>query len=206
MAHEITRILDWDVAQRVRPGESDSGDRYLVQAVPCGMLVAVVDGLGHGPSAAEAADLAVAEMARMNGGSLVNVVQRCHARLQRTRGVVLSLALFDVMHDTMAWLSVGNVEGRLWCLNSRRMHQALLLRGGVVGDHVPHLVPAIVPVGYGDLLILATDGINSNFADDVKLSAPARQIAERIVERHWQRTDDALVLVARYAHAHRQVG
>ena len=194
------RILDWHVAQRVRPGEKDSGDRHLVQTVPCGMLVAVVDGIGHGPSAALAAELAIGELTRMNGGSLVDAVQRCHERLQRTRGVVISLAQFNVMENTMAWLSVGNVEGRLWRLNARRMHEALLLRGGVVGDHIPHLVPAIVPVGYGDLLILATDGIDSSFADDVRLSAPARQIAEKIVERNWQGTDDALVLVARYAH------
>jgi phosphoserine phosphatase RsbX len=164
------------------------------------MLVAVVDGIGHGPSAALAAELAIGELARMNGGSLVNAVQRCHERLHRTRGVVLSLAQFNVMENSMAWLSVGNVEGRLWRLNARRMHEALLLRGGVVGDHIPYLVPAIVPVAYGDLLILATDGIESSFADDVKLSAPARQIAEKIVERNWQGTDDALVLVARYAH------
>src|SRR5215831_5724713 len=101
MGHEITRILDWDVAQRVRPGESDSGDRHLVQAVPCGMLVAVVDGIGHGPSAALAAELAIGELGRMNGGSLVDAVRRCHERLQRTRGVVLSLAQFNVMENTM---------------------------------------------------------------------------------------------------------
>jgi len=164
------------------------------------MLATVVDGIGHGSSAAAAAELAIAELAHINGGSLVSAVQRCHERLQRTRGVVLSLALFDVMESTMAWLSVGNVEGRLWRLNARRVHEALLLRGGVVGDHVPHLLPAIVPVDYGDLLVLATDGINSGFAEDVKLTPSTRQIAETIVDRHWQRADDALVMVARYAY------
>src|SRR5262245_24236691 len=113
MADEIIPILDWQVAQRIRPGEKDSGDGYLVQAVPSGMLVAVVDGIGHGPSAAEAANLAIRELARMNGASLVDAVQRCHEKLQRTRGVVLSLARFDVTQNTMMWLSVGNVEGRL---------------------------------------------------------------------------------------------
>ena len=202
MDHEITRILDWGIAQRIRPGEKNSGDRHLVRAVPSGMLVAVADGIGHGSRAAEAAELAIAELATMNLPSLVTAVQRCHEKLQRTRGVVLSLALFNAMQNTMVWLSVGNVEGRLLRLNPRggSREQTLLLRGGVVGGKVPQLVPTIVPVRYGDLLIFATDGVGSDFADDVRMSAPTQEIADRIVERHWQGTDDALVLAARYAH------
>src|SRR5215831_16437591 len=101
MGHEITRILDWNVAQRIRPGEKDSGDRYLVHAVPSGLLVAVADGIGHGPSAAQAAELAIEELSSTSTTSLVAAVRRCHERLQGTRGVVLSLALFNVHENTM---------------------------------------------------------------------------------------------------------
>src|SRR5262249_32002827 len=156
MGHEITGILDWSVAQRTRPGEKDSGDRYLVQAVPSGLLVAVADGIGHGARAAQAAELAVDHLSKMNTTSLGTAVQQCHEKLQGTRGVVLSLALFNVLENTMVWLSVGNVEGRLLRVNARgeTRQETLLLRGGVLGDHVPQLVPLTLPVGHGDLLLL----------------------------------------------------
>jgi len=52
-------LLEWGVAELVLPGQTESGDRYLVTPTPEGGLVAVVDGLGHGAEAAEAAKGAV---------------------------------------------------------------------------------------------------------------------------------------------------
>jgi hypothetical protein len=48
------------------------------------------------------------------------------------------------------------------------------------------------------VLILATDGIRSGFAEDVSLSDPPQRIAEQILARRATGMDDALVLVARY--------
>jgi hypothetical protein len=55
-------------------------------------------------------------------------------------------------------------------------------------------------VNYGDLLILATDGIRSGFADDLNINASTQEIAQHIIGQHWRKVDDALVLVARYVH------
>jgi serine/threonine protein phosphatase PrpC len=74
----------------------------------------------------------------------------------------------------------------------------VLLRGGVVGYQLPTLRASILPVTWGDVLILATDGIRSGLVEDVTLSHRPQRIAEQILARRAKGTDDALVLVARY--------
>jgi serine/threonine protein phosphatase PrpC len=181
-------------------GQAASGDRYLVKPFPDGVLVAVVDGLGHGPEAADAAALAVRELDRHAEQPVISLVKRCHEALRGTRGAVMSLASYSGRDSTMMWLGVGNVEGVL-LRRSDKMHEpreSLLLRGGVLGTRLPALTAAVIPVRWGDILILASDGIRSEFARDVIVDDPVQKIADRILAEHRKATDDALVLVARY--------
>jgi hypothetical protein len=55
----------------------------------------------------------------------------------------------------------------------------------------------LVPIGPGDVLVLATDGIGGYSLDGVGVVEPATQIANDILARCARETDDALVLVAR---------
>jgi len=195
-----TRVLEWGVATLTLPGQSESGDQYLVAPFPNGVLVAVIDGLGHGDEAAAAAKTALAALERYAHEPVISTVRRCHEGLWGTRGAVISLAAFNTLDGTMTWLSVGNVEGMLLRAdpNARPAYEALLLRGGVVGGQLPLLSASIVPVMWGDTLILATDGIRSDFPQGLSLRDPPQQIADGILARHAKGTDDALVLVARY--------
>ncbi|HWZ43321.1 MAG TPA: hypothetical protein VNW97_07575, partial [Candidatus Saccharimonadales bacterium] len=79
-------------------------------------------------------------------------------------------------------------------------HESLLLRGGVVGADLPSIMASIVPVSCGDVLIFATDGIRSGFTSDLKMNGSTKDAAQQIMQRHWRKTDDALVLVARYVY------
>ena len=111
--------------------------------------MAVVDGLGHGEGAAAAAKLAIATLEKGHGESPIALIQRCHEELRSTRGVVMSLAMFHSNDNTMTWLGVGNVEGFLLHRNAHVVpgQEALLLRAGVVGDHLPRLSASIIEVG-----------------------------------------------------------
>ena len=127
-----------------------------------GVLVAVVDGLGHGPEAASAAKTAIAVLEAGDERELGARFLRCHERLRDTRGVVLSLGLFAT--GSLTWLGVGNVDGVLLRSGFSAPEQ-LLVRGGVVGRRLPSLELSRLTVARGDTLILATDGIQSRFAE-----------------------------------------
>lgn len=113
----------------------------------------------------------------------------------------MSLASFNGRQDTMTWLGIGNVESVL--LRGRRDgardQESLLLRGGVVGSRLPSLMTSVLPVERDDVLIMATDGVRSDFAhDNSHLGGSPQELAERILRRYQKKSDDALVLVARY--------
>lgn len=184
------------------PGEQESGDLYLARTWEKGALVAVADGLGHGAEAAQAASAAISTLEKCDSESPVAMMRHCHEELISTRGVVMSLAEFRRDDNTLTWLGVGNVEGFLLHRDAQVVpaHEALLLRAGVVGDCLPRLSASVIPLGYGDVLVFATDGIRPGFADYVNLQQSPQQTADRILDQYGLETDDALVLVVRYLH------
>lgn len=194
-------MIEWGVATLTLPGQAESGDRHVIKAFPDGVLVAVVDGLGHGDEAAAVARIAVFTLEDHASGSVIPLLRRCHERLWATRGVVMSLASFNARDETMTWLGVGNVEGRLLRADpeAHPRQETLLLRGGVVGHQLPPLSASIIPVVPGDTLIFVTDGVHHEFAEHVTSGDPPQRTAEKILAEYGKGTDDALVLVARYA-------
>ena len=196
----ISPPIECAVAELARPGQSESGDRHLVLSTANGGLVAVVDGLGHGAEAASAAKVAVMALERGADRALVQIFRDCHQSLIGTRGAVLSAAAFSVIDDSMTWLGVGNVEGRLLRApaSGGAPPEALLVRGGVVGAQLPPLVPRIVRLRRGDMLIIATDGIRSEFLDAPLPYQEPQALADHVLARWSTQTDDALVLVVRY--------
>jgi phosphoserine phosphatase RsbX len=193
-------LLEWDVAERPLEDGGRSGDEAVVVLHPGGALAAAVDGLGHGPEAAEAARATVEVLRRRPEADVVALARACHEAARPTRGAALSLAAFDPARGAMTWLGVGNVEGRLVRGGDPGGLDALSLAvlPGLAGHELPTLLPVTVPVRRGDTLILATDGIDPHFADGLTATGSCADIAARILERHGRPTDDALVLVVRY--------
>lgn len=197
-------MLEWGVAAAPLPGETECGDLHVVQAFDGGVLVAVIDAIGHGAEAARLAGLAAGVLERNPSEPVQALLLRCHRHLSGSRGAAISLASFDHRASTMAWLGVGNVIGVLLRAGApaKPRRDALLVRGGMVGDRLPRLQSSGVPVERGDLLIMATDGIASDFRAALNGKLEPQHLAERIKARHAKTTDDALVLVARYAGVH----
>src|SRR5260221_5297539 len=105
-------VIDWSVAARTVSGQTVSGDLHLVKPFDGRVLVAVVDGVGHGDEAAAAARRAVEILDVYAAEPAIALVKRCHEALLKTRGVVLTVAKFHTAENTMTWLGVGNVESR----------------------------------------------------------------------------------------------
>jgi negative regulator of sigma-B (phosphoserine phosphatase) len=193
--------LECGVAARPFPGEVTSGDLHAVIALPAGALVAVVDGLGHGDEATRAAEVAITTLTAQARLPVDRVVERCHKALIKTRGVAMSIASLDWRHETLTWLSIGNVAGLLLHTNEqgRLEREHILMRGGVVGHRLPPLRAATLRLHRGDLLIFATDGIREGFQKEVRFDARPQENARRILAQYGKAADDALVLVGRWS-------
>ena len=194
------RVLEVGLASRAAPAEERSGDAAVVELRPDGALVAAVDALGHGPDAARTADIAAAVLRKFASEPPHALVARCHDELRGTRGIALSLAAFSPSNGTITWLGVGNVEGRLvrTAPVGSTTVASLTTVAGTIGDVLPPSLAAVtLPVERGDAVVLATDGLRREFADELDLAGPAQRIADRLLEEHGRGADDALVLVAR---------
>jgi negative regulator of sigma-B (phosphoserine phosphatase) len=193
-----TAGLEWGVAAATMPGETESGDRHWAGAVSNGMMFAVIDGLGHGQAAAAASNIAIATLEQHVGNPVIELLQRCHEALRGTRGVAMSLAAFNTEDSMLTWIGVGNVEGTLTHRNAGLPSDRLLLRNGVVGNHLPTLRAGELNIRPGDILTMVTDGVTAEHPPRVSMDGRAEAVAHGILASACKGTDDALVLVARY--------
>ena len=193
-------LVTWGVAARALPGQAVSGDLHLVKSFADRVLIAALDGIGHGEEAAAAARTAVDTLEKHVGQSPDALVKLCQAALIKTRGAALTVASVDGRTGTLAWLGVGSVEARLLRAEPRpgADPERVILRGGVVGYQIPELRVSTLPIAAGDMLIFTTDGVAPGLQKEWAREDSPEQIASRIMEQNFKGTDDALVLVVRY--------
>jgi negative regulator of sigma-B (phosphoserine phosphatase) len=193
-------VLERGVAGQAHEGEGRSGDLAVFAPLQRGGLVAVIDGLGHGDAAADAAEQAAAIIERYADEPPQRMLERCHEQLRRTRGAVMTLAWFDLEARTMDWTGVGNVEARFVRAGAGvdARHASPVVLGGVVGYNLPQVRMGTVALEPGDAVVLATDGVAADYSASLESGVPAQQLAERVLERHGKGTDDALAVVVRY--------
>src|SRR5690242_5095804 len=197
-----SQMAEYGVAKFALPGEGESGDQHLVCCNGSGILVAAIDGIGHGAEAANAARAAIEVLKNGTGEPIISLVVACHEKLRATRGVVLSIASVDIRHGLMTWLGVGNVHGVLVRADKKLAQETLMLRGGVVGDHLPALQAAVLPVGQGDMLVFASDGVRTDFTTTLSPLENPQRAADRILKGFSNGSDDALVLALRVTGIH----
>ena len=135
------------MASRPIPGATVSGDLDVVVGLEGSTLVGVIDGLGHGPEAQVAADVAAGTIRRCAEEPLDELMRSCHQAMIGTRGAAITL-LGVADGGRLDWLAVGNVE-------------AAVLRGGRTTTgaietvyHFPGIVGDRLPRGSDDALLL----------------------------------------------------
>lgn len=198
MALLTSSALDWGAAAAAMPSEAVSGDLYVLKRGGERFLIGAIDGLGHGQEAASAARIAGALLEAHPGEPPDALIERCHPALRGTRGVVMSVASFDRCRGELRWAGVGNVQAVLLRGYPRRGEEELMVRAGVVGVQLPRLESALLRVGRGDTLVLATDGIASDFGREVARQLAPQAAADALLAGYRRPTDDALVLVVRF--------
>ena len=190
--------LDRGCAGAPYEGEARSGDLAVFAPTATGALACLIDGLGHGPDAADAAE-ACGEIVRTHADwDAQELLEACHDALIDTRGVVMTVAWFDLERETLSWAGVGNVDARLVRSGPGLREEVALVFGGVLGYRMPRVRPATMPLARGDLLVMITDGIDGAISPGLAGGGAAQTMADRIFEQHAKGGDDALVVVVRY--------
>ena len=193
------------VAEAPFPNERESGDRYVFRDCREGVLVAAIDGAGHGSEAAAAARVAAATLEAHAHESPIALLLRCHDELKGTRGAVATTAFLNVKERTLTWAGIGNVEALLFHAGDHAAPpDRVLLRNGVLGYRLPSVRAEVLPLAPLDTLVLVTDGIAPGFDDDLSVDDDPQAIANSILARHHTATDDALVVVVRYLGGERE--
>nr|WP_315392753.1 SpoIIE family protein phosphatase [uncultured Duganella sp.] len=186
--------LNLSSAARAMAGEAACGDQCGWWIDGARLVLAVADGLGHGPEAARAASMAIACIGARLDHPCGALFAECDRQLRDTRGAALVVAIVELDSGALSVGSVGNIRA-LW-LNRRR---AVRLDGGrgIVGAGYRDFVPQTTRMAAGDTLALFTDGVDEfpalrQVLDDPLVCAGAR--ARVILERWGRANDDALVL------------
>jgi phosphoserine phosphatase RsbX len=189
-------MIDWAWAGSAL--QVDSGDLHVVAPFTGGVLLALIDGLGHGTEAAIAARAAAAVLEARPADPLENLLRECHAGLRKTRGAAMTLASLTASDGALSWTGIGNVDAVLVRATQGAPHMGVTMRGGVVGYQMPSVRIETLHLTPGDTLVFATDGVSSHFSEAVSTVLSPSMIAEAIRARYFKGTDDAHTLVVRY--------
>ena len=170
-------------------GERRSGDIAVVRQDSDASMVAVVDALGHGPTAADIADLAAEHLTGAPLEADVGaVMQRLHEALRGTRGAA---AMVAVLRDgLLQGCGVGNVE-----LRGLGVDVPVVQSPGILGVRVRRYNVFSSPIEAGARLMLFSDGISPRVAIARTRTMDPRAACEYVFENYRRPHDDATILV-----------
>lgn len=205
LRHATTVVLEPSVnghtgvvaAARIRPHRTErvSGDAATLRWVGDRVVLAVVDGLGHGSNAAAIARRAEASLSMSLSTDVAAVMAEVHETLRPTDGAAVAIAALDPAECSFEAAAVGNVRIRLIGKTDQRLNWS----AGTVGTEYRTPIVASGSLD-GATLLMYSDGVADHFgaSDYPGIRSDSPDIASRIiVERFGKEHDDASCLVAR---------
>jgi len=176
--------------------EELSGDACAVVDQGTTRTAIVVDGLGHGPQAAEAAQAAIRSFHRAPDLPLPALLTALHRALRRTRGAAVGLLR---LHPGQAEYSgIGNV--RVLTLTPLDVGHRLTGQPGIAGLNMATPQVRSFPVPPGATAVLHSDGIDQRWAQSPSAFVhrlPPHLLAASLAHSHRLSRDDATVIAAR---------
>jgi anti-sigma regulatory factor (Ser/Thr protein kinase) len=195
--------LEVGIASRARQGSVVNGDSYVVTALGHQLVVAVIDGLGHGEFAHQAAERIRRYVESHNHRPLDSIFAGAERAARGTRGGVMALAAFDCSEYQVKvnFASIGNIETKSrWSLAG-----SLPVKRGIIGNHAPP--PRVVCKDFAEreALVMFSDGISSRWQESDRgklLEGGVNEMAQLLLNKYSRGNDDATLALVRWkAHA-----
>lgn len=186
--------LRFSVLTRPMPGERLNGDGYFIRQTPNLVVVAVIDGLGHGPDAFVATEAALRILEERHGDPPATLIEACHQGLRQTRGAAMALCRIDLQAGHLEHVGIGNVETRIFA--GERV-VAPFCFNGTVGMRMENWKVLSYPFTRGMTLVIYSDGISERFLLDPPQLARTPQEIATCLFTFARQNDDATVLVGR---------
>ncbi|MEW5765828.1 MAG: SpoIIE family protein phosphatase [Acidobacteriota bacterium] len=173
--------------------EPVGGDAWAVAVSGSRGRLIVVDGLGHGPLAAEAADAVLRAFWRGPFLDLEELFAFLHEASRHGRGAACSVGEMDLGAERIRFAGVGNVAGMVVHLDGEKRWMP---RAGTLGAEKVRPGVQEVPWTPGTMLLLHSDGLTSRWSLDQYPGLTRRHPALQagVLYRDWARgTDDVTV-------------
>jgi anti-sigma regulatory factor (Ser/Thr protein kinase) len=175
-------------------GEIECGDGWNIQSEADQVAVVVVDGLGHGSFAAEAARQCIGAFVTAPYGPPSETLLRANVAMGKTRGGAAAVALLHP--NGVSYSGIGNISGTLL---TAEKSQGMVSHNGTLGTAgVRRPAQFEYPRAPGTLLVMHSDGIGTRWdlktRPDLLMRHPAI-IAALLYRDHTRDRDDATVVV-----------
>lgn len=190
-----------EVAVLSRPIGTDplSGDDAVFVRDERRLLLAVADGLGHGPEAREASHRAIAILME-HGHDPLEAFEHAHRDLVSTRGAVMTVVEVDEADGVLGHAAVGNVTAQVVHRDTVRGFGAPALVLGMPGTQVRKRVRREnATVSARDVVLLFSDGFTTRTRldpNDTITTAHPLCVAHQLLQRFGRDSDDATIVVA----------
>jgi anti-sigma regulatory factor (Ser/Thr protein kinase) len=179
------------------PGEDSNGDGWIVKNSGDCLIFMVVDGLGHGILASEAAREAERIFLDSSSDSPATLLRDCHDGLLKTRGAAMGIATLDQNNGFLIFAGVGNIAGSIASPGSNR---GLASHNGTLGHQTQRIQEFTYQWSPDSVLVMHSDGLgtrwNLNSYPGIWSKHPSL-IAAALYRDFVRGQDDATVLVAR---------
>lgn len=178
-----------------KPGEEVCGDGWAVHEQEGLLRLILLDGLGHGPGAAEAARVGLEAFHRDPALAPAAQLARLHESMRPTRGAAAAVVHLDPGRGEVAFAGVGNTQG---IVDDGDRARHLVPDNGTLGHEFAKAREWAYPWPAGGLLVLATDGLTTRLGLSAYpgLRRHAPDLVAAVLYRDFRRgRDDATVLV-----------
>jgi hypothetical protein len=182
-------------------GEPVCGDIWDVQYRYDGAFTLLVDGLGHGAFAADAATAARSIFRSRPFNAPADALAAIHQGIRHTRGAAGAIADLRVRGRSISVAGVGNISTSV--CGERQVRQAVS-HNGTLGHEARYFKEYSYPWEVGALLVMHSDGLSSHWSLDPYPGLRSRHPAliAAVLYRDFSRhRDDVTVVVGREAPA-----